>query len=243
MENCSLVSVIIPVYNCERYLSEAIESVLSQAYNFIEIIIIDDGSTDGSAQVAKRFGGRVRYFFQANGGIAAARNRGVELAQGSFLAFLDADDVWIENKIAMQMEAFAGDNTLDAVFGHVVQFVSPDLERVKREKLFCPTEPIAGYVAYAMVIKRESFLRVGMFSTDWQFAEFIDWYAKAVEKRLKSHMLPDIVARRRLHGNNTTIRERSSQGDYVRALKSSLDRRRAKIIEERRTAADNANDV
>ena len=92
MLNKPLVSVIIPVYNAERYLAEAIESVLAQTYRPIEVIIVDDGSTDSSADIAKRYNSLVRYFFQPNSGLAAARNKGISQAKGSFFAFLDVTD-------------------------------------------------------------------------------------------------------------------------------------------------------
>jgi len=89
----SLISVIIPVYNGERYLAEAIESALGQHYRPIEIILVDDGSTDRSAEVAKQVSQSIRYLYQAHGGAGAARNAGVDLAPGEFLAFLDPDDL------------------------------------------------------------------------------------------------------------------------------------------------------
>jgi len=124
-ENQSLVSVIIPVYNCERYLAEAIESVIIQNYRPIEIIVIDDGSTDGSADVAKKFGQAARYCFLQHSGISAARNRGIDLAHGTFIAFLDADDIWVQNKLALQMAVFGKKPDLDMVFGLLKHFRSP----------------------------------------------------------------------------------------------------------------------
>src|SRR5215210_1959226 len=124
----SLVSVIIPVHNSERYLAEAIESVLAQTYACHEIIVVDDGSVDRSAQVTKRFGAAVRHVFQPQAGAGAARNRGVELAEGGFFAFLDADDLWTEDKTQLQLATFAADPELDVVFGQTEQFHSPDLD-------------------------------------------------------------------------------------------------------------------
>src|ERR1700758_706720 len=102
MNEKSLISVIIPVYNAEKYLAEAIESVLAQTYRPIEVIVVDDGSTDSSADIAKRFAS-VRYCFQSHSGLGATRNRGIDLSQGKFLAFLDADDLWVEDKLTHQM--------------------------------------------------------------------------------------------------------------------------------------------
>ncbi len=224
VKNKPLVSVIIPVYNCEKYLAEAIESVLAQTYRPIEVVVVDDGSTDGSADIARRFG-YVRYYFQSHSGIGAARNRGIDLSQGRFLAFLDADDLWVEDKLARQMAILEDYPDLAIVFGHVKQFISPELDE-GIEKIKCPNELMPGYIAGAMLIRRGAFLRVGSFEATWQVGEFIDWYLKAMERGLKSLMIPEVVLKRRLHNTNTVIREHKSQTDYIRILKASLDRRR-----------------
>ena len=221
-----LISVVIPVYNCERYLAEAIESVLAQTHPPEDIIVIDDGSTDGSAKVVARFSPKVQYHWQSNAGAGAARNRGVAVARGNFLAFLDADDLWAEDKLARQCVAFASDPTLDIVFGHIQQFYSPELGEEIKQRLKIPVEVIRGLHAGAMLIKREAFLRVGFFKTDLQLAEFVDWYARATELGLKSFMLPEVVMKRRIHQTNQGTRYRESRGDYLRVLKASLDRRR-----------------
>ena len=228
MVNGPLVSIIIPVYNCERYLAEAIESVLTQTYRTIEVIVVDDGSTDGSGHVAKRFGLPVKYTFQANGGTGAARNRGVELAQGKFLAFLDQDDLWIKDKLTNQIAAFHHNPAIDIVFGYVEQFYSPELAQGKKDGPPCHSKTMPGPHVGAMLITREAFLRVGPFGTNFQIAEFIDWYARSKELGLNSLMLPDIVMRRRIHLNNQSFLKRTHRLEYIRVLKASLDRERNK---------------
>jgi glycosyltransferase involved in cell wall biosynthesis len=223
-----LVSVIIPVWNCEHYLGEAVESVLNQTYSPHEVIVVDDGSTDGSAEVAKRFGSLVRYYFQTRSGAAAARNQGVELAGGDFFAFLDADDIWVKDKLACQMKRFEDNPALDMVFGNVRQFYSPVSDTVFNEK----PEIIPGYVPGTMLIKRASFLKAGRFSTQWRVGEFIDWYLLAEEIGLKSFLAPCVVLMRRIHDANMGIRERTSRIDYVKIVKASLDRRRKRAAEK-----------
>jgi glycosyltransferase involved in cell wall biosynthesis len=226
MSSLSLISVIIPVYNGERYLVQTIESVLAQTYRPIELIIVDDGSTDNSAETAKRFAPSVQYFYQPNGGLGAARNCGIGLSKGDCLAFLDADDIWMENKLALQMAVLNNNPGVDFVFGHVQQFISPELDENQKNNIYCPAEKMPGYIAGTMVIKRESLNHVGAFETHWQIAEFIHWYIKAKEQGMRSFMLPEVVLKRRLHTDNMGIRNRDSRNDYVRILKASLDRRR-----------------
>lgn len=227
-----LVSVIIPVYNCERYLGEAIESASAQTYRPIEVIVLDDGSTDGSGDVAKRFVPPVRYYFQPNAGLGAARNMGISLAQGSVFAFLDSDDVWLEGKLTRQMAVLDDNPEVDMVFGYARQFASPELDQQSKTKIRSSDEVLPGYFAGTMLIKRDAFYRVGLFETDWRVGEFVDWYLKAMERGLKSFLLPEVVMKRRIHANNMGIRERKHQTDYVRILKAALDRRREKALLE-----------
>ncbi|MBV6496243.1 MAG: putative glycosyltransferase EpsE [Pyrinomonadaceae bacterium] len=110
-----LISVIIPNYNYARYLPEAIESVLAQTHKNVEVIVVDDGSTDDSKEVLASFGDRIRTIFQQNQGVSAARNRGVAESNGDFLAFLDADDAFLPSKLEKQLELFRADEEIGLV--------------------------------------------------------------------------------------------------------------------------------
>ena len=229
MRKNPLVSVVIPVYNYARYLGEAVESVLGQTYQHLEIIVVDDGSTDQSGEVARSFADRgVKYCQQVHSGIGPARNKGVELTQGEFLAFLDADDRWPLEKLERQLRAFESDPGLEMVFGQALQLQNgPEWESgVNRTELFVDGM-VPGMVPGTMLIKRDAFLRVGKFQGDWKVGEFIDWYARAVELKLRSLVLPELLLWRRIHDSNQGVRERQSVTDYARVLKAKLDRKRA----------------
>src|SRR6266508_897311 len=103
----SLVSVVIPNYNCGRFLEETLESVFAQAYPAVEVIVVDDGSTDDSLQVLEKYAGRVNVIRQANQGVSAARNAGIRASHGELVALLDADDLWHPDKLAKQVALFA----------------------------------------------------------------------------------------------------------------------------------------
>jgi len=221
-----LISVIIPVYNGEKYLAEAIESVLAQDKYKMEIIIVDDGSTDGTAAVARRFAGQVRYLYQSNRGVSGARNGGLEIAEGSIFAFLDSDDLWTKDKISLQMEALESDTALDMVFGYVRQFFSPDLDEIMKQKIVCPQENMPGYHPGAMLVRRNAFLDVGLFDEKLGAGEFLDWYYRAQGKKYRSLLIPQVVMKRRIHAANRGILVRDVRPDYLRVLKAALDRRR-----------------
>lgn len=222
-----MISVIIPVYNAERYLAEAIESVLAQTYPRTEIIVSDDGSTDASSQVAARYCPPAQYLTQANGGPAAALNHGVRAAQGDYLAFLSADDVWVREKLELQLRALASHPQVDMVFGHMQHFYSPELDETLKKNLYCPSEPMPAYAAGTLLIAREVFLRVGFFNSQWRAGEFMDWHARATDLGLKSELLPEVVSMRRVHGANHTVRTNKVPTTYAAVLKACLDRRRA----------------
>jgi glycosyltransferase involved in cell wall biosynthesis len=222
----SQISVIIPAFNAERYLAAAIASVLAQTLPPAEIIVVDDGSTDDTAAVARRW--PVRYQHKTHGGVATARNLGVELARGEWLAFLDADDLWLPDKLAGQMARFASEPDLDLLFGQVEQFHSPD---VPQHAAFLPdgNRFLDGYVAGTLLLRRDTFLRLGFFATTWEVGDFYEWYARAQDAGLKIAVLPQVVLRRRLHDDNLGLRRQdAARRDYVRVMKTILERRRAR---------------
>ena len=222
------ISVVIPAYNAQPYLAEAIQSVLNQTSRPTQILVLDDGSTDGTADVARSYAPTIQTVILPHGGQGAARNRGAELARGDFIAFLDADDLWADNKLALQMALFDRDPALDMVFGFAQQFYSPELREQDSEKIKRLEKPMPGYVPGTMLIKRSSFARAGPFAVHWHVGEFIDWYLRATDLGLRQALIPEVVLKRRVHTTNLGVRERESQTDYVRILKASLDRRRAK---------------
>jgi glycosyltransferase involved in cell wall biosynthesis len=222
-----LISVMIGVYNAEPYLAEAIESVLAQDYVPLELIVVDDGSNDGSAEVAKSFP-QVNYFFQENAGNGAARNRAVEAATGDLFSFVDADDRFTPGKLALQKAALDADPELDMVFGHVREFLSPELDEETRNSLRPPApEPMPWTAPNLMLIRRESFLRVGPFSTTFRVGVTVDWFARASEAGLRYAVLPEVVLERRLHTQNNGLRESGARSQYLDVIRAAMERRRA----------------
>jgi glycosyltransferase involved in cell wall biosynthesis len=221
-----LVTVIIGAYNAARYLGEAIDSVLAQTHRNLELIVVDDGSTDGSGEVAESYGAPVRCIHQENGGMAAARNRAIPEARGSYLSFLDADDRFPPDKLRSQVAVFEARPELDVVYGHVTEFLSPDLDESARALLREPVHDVPWPTPNLMLVRRESFLRVGLFSTELKVGIGVDWHARANELGLRSAVPPIVVLERRLHAENNGIRQRQSKPQYLHVLKAALDRRR-----------------
>ena len=229
MENSNpLISVIIPVYNGETYLAEAIESTLSQTYRPLDIIIVDDGSTDNSSRIAKTYIPHVRYQYQPNAGVGSAMSTGVELAKGEYLAFLDSDDLWVREKLIKQMTVFTQNPLVDVVFSKIEQFYSSDMLPALRKKYRYAEKIVDGYCVDTMLVKRDVFIKVGNFNPDLRTVAFIDWYTRAKDLDLSIKMVPVVMARRRIHNKNMGIWNRANQHQgYTRLIKKVLDRRRA----------------
>ena len=219
------VSVIIPAYNAGRYIGEALQSVLDQTIIPSEIIVIDDGSTDETERVVAAFD-TIRYYKQFNQGTAKALNHGIEKSTGDILMFLDADDVCMPSRIALQLKAFSESPTTDMVFGGMVQFISPDLPDDEKEKIDFNPEPMVGIHKSSWAIKRSSFLKVGFFKGTFALEEFVDWYVLSKEMNLKEMILTDILARRRIHSTNSMRVNKDLRLGYPKILKAALDRRR-----------------
>lgn len=224
------VSAIIPVFNGARYIVQAINSILMQTYPHVEILVVDDGSTDETAtMVHSAYESKIRYLVQAHSGAGIARNTGIRHASGELLAFLDADDQWYPDKLSVQTAMLNGQPNLDMVFGHYTEFVSPELGT----DIPPESEPIPGYSSGTMLIKREAFEAVGDFATEWRIGEFIDWYARAMDAGLQAEMIPHPVLRRRIHIHNTGVRERDARQVYAQVVSRMILRRRARAAAAR----------
>jgi glycosyltransferase involved in cell wall biosynthesis len=221
-----LISVILPIYNGERYLLQSLGSVIAQTDRDWELIVVDDGSTDSGPDLIQSAHGPIRYVRQSNAGTAAARNTGVRLARGELLAFLDQDDYWEPRKLEWQRQALEISPQLDGVFGHVLEFY--DLPGAERQEAVTAETLKAGILPSAMLLRRAAFDRVGLFDPRWNLVEWSDWYARSKEAGLDMRVLPQCVAWRRIHPGNKGNAGRASQIEYARVFKAALDRRRAR---------------
>jgi glycosyltransferase involved in cell wall biosynthesis len=218
------VSVVIPLFDPGRFVGDALESVLAQDPAPVEIIVVDDGSTDEGPAVVAGFGPPVRLITQQHRGIAAARNRGVAGASGEYLAFLDDDDRMAAGSLRARVAILERDPDLDGVFGEVEEFADPAFGGAGVRR---PRGRRWARMAGTLVIRRRAFSRVGPFRQDATRAEFVDWAIRAADCGLRFGVAPVLALHRRLHRDSTGMRERGQEAAYARAIKRSLDRRRA----------------
>ena len=219
------VSVIIPVFNGETFLPDAVASVLAQEDPDLEIIIVDDGSTDRTEEIVRRFVGNIRYLRQANQGPAAARNRGLEVAQGNVIAFLDADDLWPHDKLKLQLGYLTDDPLMEMVTGYVQMLrlseSSPDGPAFEDS-----ADSNLSVNLGASVFRKSAFDRVGLFDEGMRYSEDVDWFMRARESGIRMIVIEEVTLYYRLHNQNMTLQKNPVELNVLRALKKSLDRRR-----------------
>jgi len=220
------VSVVVPAHN-SRYILTTLDSILVQKHRPLEILVVDDGSTDATARLVSGYAPEVRLIEQELGGHPAARNTGIRAASGDFLGFLDHDDLWSPDKLERQLASFERNPALDLVFGHIQNFFTPEMPLEERARLAVPLRPLPGLLQGAMLARRRSFDRVGLFSEESGTGDFIDWYGRAMLAGMNMEMLPETLVQRRIHADNYQRTHKSERREYLRAVKNLLDRRRA----------------
>jgi hypothetical protein len=214
------VSVIIPAYNCARYLSSAIESVLAQSYRDFEIVVVDDGSTDDTESVLRRFAASIRLLNTCHQGPAAARNRGIKASDGEYVAFLDADDWWVPQKLDEQLAEFEKDTAAGLVFS--------DLEVLSDDGMVTPSflssRPLAasGYVfdqylrsrfilTSSVLVRRKCLERVGLFDESMLSLEDCELLLRLCYEYKVALVSKALVHRRQRAGNLTSNEELGTQ--------------------------------
>ena len=227
MSTPNLISVIIPVYNCRKYIAEAIESVINQTYKPYEIIVVDDGSDDNSAAIIKNYP-NVLYFYQQNKGTSSALNNGLRKVTGNFIAFNDADDLWEKNKLEKQIQKLNDDKTIDVIFSYHKRFYSNKHGQITESELADSKRILPAHFKGSLLIRKESFFKVGLFDESIVMGDFLDWYRRAEDLGIKMEMLKEVLYYRRIHDANSSLMNKANINDYVKIMKASIDRRRKK---------------
>jgi glycosyltransferase involved in cell wall biosynthesis len=217
------VSVIVPAYDSAAYLPEAIASIRAQQYAPLEIILVDDGSTDATAELVPALGADIKYIYQQNRGPAAARNHGLAQATGSVIAFLDADDLWAPQKLELQLTALYRHPTADCVIGHIRAFqTDPEAFLVSKRR---QNTPFLAHQVGSALFRRSVVERIGDFDETLRFSEDIDWFLRAREAGVSILVLPQVALLYRVHSNNMT-RTGGHSHYLTQVLRRSIHRRR-----------------
>jgi glycosyltransferase involved in cell wall biosynthesis len=232
-----LASVVIPAFNAERYIGEAIESVLAQSYAPVETIVVDDGSGDRTAAIAAGYN-EVTVITQENGGPSAARNRGFAASRGEIVAFHDSDDTMTPDKLAVQAGHLIDNPSVGCVLAEQELVMEPGaelpfwVEGSKVETVMPPRppelkdEPMVHPMT--MVVRRNVFEQVGGFDESMRAAEDFDWMLRATEEEIEIARLSDVLLRRRVHADSLTQDAAASRAGLFRAFKARIERHRAR---------------
>lgn len=192
-----LISVIIPVFNGEKFIKNLLEHLNTQQYTPFEVIVVDDGSTDTTAQIVQSFS-HVRYTFQENAGPAAARNSGLNLTKGEFIAFLDCDDLWSETHLKSLIQHFKANNELGIVEGLIQELT------LKNQQFEAIEAPHFNCLLGSCIIRKSTFDTIGDFDEELLFCEDVDWFTRAWENNVKIKRISNISLFYRRHEHNMT---------------------------------------
>ncbi len=221
-----LISVIVPVYNGARFVADAIATIDAQNYTPIDIVVVDDGSTDETQQTVAAYGDRVRYLYQENQGPAAARNHGLSVAKGDYVAFLDVDDQWPCDKFQRQMAAFIAQPQLEIVNGYVQMLQLT--EDADGQATFQPRHPpVVSFNLGSALFRRRVFDQVGRFDANQIHSEDVDWFTKARELQVPMAVIETVTLLYRKHETNLTHDRQENIKAFMQVLHRSIQRRKA----------------
>lgn len=223
------ISIIIPVYNGARFLAETLESVAGQTYRPLEVVVVDDGSTDQSAQIVaeaqQRLDLPILYYHQDNQGASVARNKGIQMAQGEIIAFLDADDLWLPGKVARQVDYLLEHKEAGGVVCRTEYFLEPGTEWPPTLNRNVYDQSPTAFIPSALTVRRTVFEQVGPFDPTLRTGEDTDWFFRARDAGVVIGAVPEILLRRRFHQTNLSYTPVFPVQDMLSIIRASLKRR------------------
>lgn len=225
MKEPPVVSVIVPVYNAEKYLADALDSVIAQDYPALDIIAIDDGSNDRSAEILNSGRYPLRYVRQENRGPAAARNVGLMMSSAELVAFIDADDIWPTDKLVSQVTYLRQNPTIDIVLGKV-EYTGTLSERERNIRFEGSGQITKNVNLGSGVFRRGVFETVGKFDESLIHYEDHDWFLRARELAVKMVILEEVTLIYRRHPESLSQAHPPAKNAFAQIFKKSLDRRR-----------------
>ncbi|GAB4438361.1 MAG: hypothetical protein Kow0031_20250 [Anaerolineae bacterium] len=224
-----LISIILPVYNGEAFLAEALDSVIQQPYRPLEVVVVNDGSTDETAAIVQRYADSnpvsIVHHQQANRGLPASLNRGLELAAGEWISFIDADDCWAGDKLTVQTAPLLADPSLAAVWGTTQMFAIDNHDASRRILLGAPWH---GTNLGSGLFRRSVFDRIGNFDATLAHGDDFDWYLRLKScPEIRQLKLAEIALFYRYHGHNMWLGQPDAFRQNLPVIKKHLKRRRA----------------
>lgn len=230
-ETLPLVSVIMIVRNGERFLAEALRSVVAQDYRPLEIIVVDGKSVDQTAQIAQSFA-EVRYLYQETLGVANAYNQGVKAARGEFIAFLAHDDLWAPSKLSKQVQYLLEHPEIAYTIVKAKFFLEPGCAFPPGMHKDLLDSERAIRMMEALLLRKQVFDQVGYFDPAFSPADDMDWLARVQDARIPMGLVPEVLLFKRIHDANTSINSPENTQRVLAALRHSVNRKR--LLEQTR---------
>jgi len=227
------VSVVIPARDAAATLAETLDSVRAQRHAPLEVLLVDDGSTDNTAAIAVRHGAVTRIVPGAAKGPGPGMNLGARAARGQLLAFLDADDLWAPEWLGLGVESIHRTGA-DAAIGHVETFADPGMTQQEIERLQFKAGRSLGYLTGAFIVRRDAFLEAGGFDERFRTGFFIDFYDRFVRGAHRVETVADCVLYRRIRASSLSHRNSVGTGaaadpvarDFLAVAREAIRRRR-----------------
>ncbi len=221
------VSIIIPAWNAAKTLSDTLDSLSAQSLGATQVIVVDDGSTDETATVAEGHALRPTVYRRPHAGVAAATNAGIRASQARYLAFVDADDLWSPDKLAIQIKLLNSQPGIDAALGLFDSFICPRTPAHLRARFVVPAQAQPGWLTGTLCVRRSVFSRLGMFAEDLSNGFAIDWLDRARKAGICFHMIETVLLHRRLHPGSLSARNRQSDAAMLEMARRAIARRRS----------------
>ena len=209
-----LVSIVIPVYNAEKYIERALKSLINQSYKNIEVIVVNDGSTDNTEKIVKKYVDKIRYFYKENGGVASALNLGIKNMKGEYFSWLSHDDVYYTNKIERQIEELKNidkDNILysgfelindKSEFLYAWEIASKNEYRKLNNSFYALL--LSGLNGCSLLIPKKAFYEVDFFNEDLKCTQDYDLWFKIFKNGYKIKYMPEVLLQYRIHESQDT---------------------------------------
>lgn len=224
-----LVSVIIATKNRAAFLPEAIESVLHQEYQHLELIVIDGGSTDNTEEVVQRYK-NVNFIIQHNGSIAEAWNLGISVAKGELISFIDSDDIWSLLKLRIQVEYLLKHPEIQYVISKIKYFLQSGCSIPKHFRKSLLEGEYTGYLPQCLLARKRLFKSIGLFDTKYRIGNDTDWFVRAKDLSVPMAIIPEVMLHKRLHGSNVSVENISTNNrELLDLLRNSIRRNKTTL--------------
>jgi glycosyltransferase involved in cell wall biosynthesis len=223
-----MIDVIIPVYNGERFISQAINSALEQTWKKLNIIVVDDGSTDNSVAIVNDYVkqySNIKLICKAHSGISATLNAGLANSTAPYVAFLDADDIWHAEKLEKQIQKLTTEYA-EACFCLIQEFENFD-ETIAKPTFRARPQIMKGYSKTCLLTRRAIFDKIGIFDEAMPI-DFVEWMSRAIRADIKVKMIEEVLTYRRVHNTNTSAGVKKNA--FLDIIKTHIDKKRASAI-------------